>query len=96
MATVPGIGRKTAERVILELRDKVAFTRAAGNSSTRPVTGENEAEVAAAIAGLVGLGFRESEARNAVAAIAVDGDGHDVADLVGAALRRLDTAGASR
>jgi hypothetical protein len=32
----------------------------------------------------------------AVAAIAVDGDGHDVADLVGAALRRLDTAGASR
>jgi Holliday junction resolvasome RuvABC DNA-binding subunit len=44
----------------------------------------------------VGLGFRETEARHAVAEIAVDGDGHDVADLVGAALRRLDTASAGR
>jgi holliday junction DNA helicase RuvA len=94
VATVPGIGRKTAERVILELRDKVASLEPPGTQHPA-VTGESQA-VAAAIAGLVGLGFRESEARNAVAAIAVDGDGHDVADLVGAALRRLDTAGAAR
>ncbi len=94
VATVPGIGRKTAERVILELRDKVGSFEPPGTQHPA-ATSENQA-VAAAIAGLVGLGFRESEARNAVAAIAVDGDGHDVADLVGAALRRLDTAGASR
>jgi Holliday junction DNA helicase RuvA len=94
VATVPGIGRKTAERVILELRDKVGSFEPPGTQHPT-ATSENQA-VAAAIAGLVGLGFRESEARNAVAAIAVDGDGHDVADLVGAALRRLDTAGASR
>ena len=71
------------------------IVRAAGDAASRSKHGENQA-VAAAIAGLVGLGFRESEARNAVAAIAVDGDGHDVADLVGAALRRLDTAGSAR
>jgi Holliday junction DNA helicase RuvA len=94
VATVPGIGRKTAERVILELRDKVGSFEPPGTQHPA-ATNENQA-VAAAIAGLVGLGFRESEARNAVAAIAVDADGHDVADLVGAALRRLDTAGASR
>jgi holliday junction DNA helicase RuvA len=94
VATVPGIGRKTAERVILELRDKVASLEPPGTQHPA-ATGESQA-VAAAIAGLVGLGFREAEARNAVAAIAVDGDGHDVADLVGAALRRLDTAGAAR
>jgi holliday junction DNA helicase RuvA len=94
VATVPGIGRKTAERVILELRDKVASLEPPGTQHAA-ATGESQA-VAAAIAGLVGLGFRESEARNAVAAIAVEGDGHDVADLVGAALRRLDTAGAAR
>jgi Holliday junction resolvasome RuvABC DNA-binding subunit len=58
-------------------------------------TGENQA-VASAIAGLVGLGFRESEARSAVAAIADGGNGHDVADLVGAALRRLDSTGTGR
>ena len=94
VATVPGIGRKTAERVILELRDKVASSAPPGTHHPA-ATSENQA-IAAAIAGLVGLGFRESEARNAVAAIAVDGDGHDVAALVGAALRRLDTAGAAR
>src|ERR1039457_13868 len=94
VATVPGIGRKTAERVILELRDKVGSLEPPGTHHPA-ATGENEA-VAAAIAGLVGLGFRETEARNAVAAIAAGGDGHDVADLVGAALRRLDTAGGGR
>jgi Holliday junction DNA helicase RuvA len=94
VATVPGIGRKTAERVILELRDKVTSLEPPGTQHAT-AGGENES-VSAAIAGLVGLGFRESEARNAVAAIAVDGDAHDVADLVGAALRRLDTTGAAR
>ena len=94
VATVPGIGRKTAERVILELRDKVETLEPPGTHHPA-ASGETEA-VAAAIAGLVGLGFRESEARSAVTAIAIDGDGHDVADLVGAALRRLDTAGAAR
>jgi Holliday junction DNA helicase RuvA len=94
VATVPGIGRKTAERVILELRDKVGSFEPPGTQHPAANT-ENQA-MAAAVAGLVGLGFRESEARNAVAAIAVDGDGHDVADLVGAALRRLDKAGSTR
>jgi holliday junction DNA helicase RuvA len=94
VATVPGIGRKTAERVILELRDKVGALEPPGTHHAL-ANGENEA-VSAAIAGLVGLGFRESEARNAVAAIAVDGGAREVADLVGAALRRLDTSGAAR
>jgi len=94
VATVPGIGRKTAERVILELRDKMGALEPPGTHHAL-VNGENEA-VSAAIAGLVGLGFRESEARNAVAAIAVDRGAGDVADLVGAALRRLDTSGAAQ
>jgi Holliday junction DNA helicase RuvA len=94
VATVPGIGRKTAERVILELRDKVGSFEPPGTQ--HPAAHLENQAVAAAVAGLVGLGFRESEARNAVAAIAVDGGGHDVADLVGAALRRLDKAGSTR
>ncbi|MGA7987789.1 MAG: Holliday junction branch migration protein RuvA [Candidatus Dormiibacterota bacterium] len=94
VATVPGIGRKTAERVILELRDKVGSLEPPGTH--HPVAGSENEAVSAAIAGLVGLGFRETEARSAVAAAAVDGDAVDVADLVGAALRRLDTSGAAR
>jgi Holliday junction DNA helicase RuvA len=94
VATVPGIGRKTAERVILELRDKVTSLEPPGTS--HQVSGSKGDAVSAAIAGLMGLGFRENEARDAVTTIAGDGEAHDVADLVGAALRRLDKAGSTR
>jgi Holliday junction DNA helicase RuvA len=94
VATVPGIGRKTAERVILELRDKLDGLAIAGERGGEGVR-EREA-VSAAIAGLVGLGFREPDARAAVSAAAAGSDDGDVAELVGAALRKLDTAGTAR
>ena len=94
VATVPGIGRKTAERVILELRDKVDALTPPDDA---PVDAGTRDAVTAAVEGLVGLGFREPEARAAVnASAASDGDALDVAELVGAALRRLDAAGAAR
>jgi len=94
VATVPGIGRKTAERVILELRDKLDGLATGPDAMTEP-TGETNT-LSAAVAGLVGLGFREPEARAAVSAVSVDGDSTDVAALVGAALRRLDKAATGR
>jgi Holliday junction DNA helicase RuvA len=91
VTTVPGIGRKTADRVILELRDKL--------DGLAPPTGEGAAtpdrshSATAAIEGLVGLGFREAEARAAVgAAVAELGGASEVGALVSAALRRLDAA----
>ena len=91
LSSVPGIGRKTAERVILELRDKLDGLALPG-AATRSRDGESAA-VASAVEGLVGLGFRESEARAAVAdAVAGVGEEPEVAALVSAALRQLDTA----
>jgi Holliday junction DNA helicase RuvA len=92
VATVPGIGPKTAERVVLELRDRLD-----GIAAERPVDRQpvEERSVAAAVEGLVGLGFRETEARHAVRAALTAAPGEpEVAELVGAALRHLDTAGA--
>ena len=94
VATVPGIGRKTAERVILELRDRLDGLAVPGEA---PVAEPDErAAISAAVAGLVSLGFREAEAQVAVTAASTEGEGDDVAVLVGAALRRLDRSGAPR
>ena len=96
VATVPGIGRKTAERVILELRDKLDGLAIPGEVLVPAPAQRAAADTA--VEGLVGLGFRESQARQAVSAAlaAADGTSPDVAALVAAALRRLDAAGAPR
>ena len=94
LATVPGIGRRTAERVILELRDRLAEVAL----SLEPAAPTAAAQaIEAAVAGLVGLGFRESEARPAVrAALAGAGEADgDVTALVGRALRLLDVGPAT-
>jgi Holliday junction DNA helicase RuvA len=88
VSTVPGIGRKTAERLILELRDRLGDLSLTSGAAA---TGAQRQADEAAIAGLVSLGFREHEARSAVrAAAAQPGADGDVTALVGRALRLLD------
>jgi Holliday junction DNA helicase RuvA len=88
LATVPGIGRKTAERIVLELRDRLDDMALPGDGAA---TAPEQRTVAAAVEGLVALGFREPEARAAVAAgVAESGTEAAVGALVAVALRRLD------
>ena len=90
VATVPGVGRRTAERVVLELRDRLGDLVMAPEPAS---SGTARQSMDAAVAGLVGLGFREAEARRAVSAAAAgDGADGDVTALVGRALRLLDVA----
>jgi Holliday junction DNA helicase RuvA len=90
VATVPGIGSKTAERVVLELRDKLDGLALPGDS-TAPAVAAAEHAIRAAVDGLATMGFRESAARDAVQAALRDGAAPlDVAGLVASALRRLD------
>lgn len=62
---VPGIGRKTAERLVVELRDRLdgVSTRVLGTQAA--VTGEadgRERAVADAVSALVALGYRPADA----------------------------------
>ena len=62
---VPGIGRKTAERLLIELRDKIALeattTAAQRLKSALPVNAVSEA-----VSALVALGYRPNEANRAI------------------------------
>ena len=94
VATVPGIGLKTAERVVLELRDKLDGLALPGDGAS-PAEAAAEQAVRAAVDGLATMGFREGAAREAVKAALRDGtEPLDVAALVAAALRRLDMVAA--
>lgn len=62
LRTVPGIGKKTAERLILELKDKIG----AGLITTMTPMGQENADVLAA---LTSLGYSVSEASRAVASL---------------------------
>jgi Holliday junction DNA helicase RuvA len=68
---VPGIGQKTAERLVLELRDKVA-PPAAGDDA-RPAAPSRPAD-AEVIAALMGLGYSQTEASQAAERLPADGD----------------------
>lgn len=94
VGTVPGIGPKTAQRVILELQGKLDGFVLPGESPL-PLPELHEV-TATAVEGLRGLGFREAEARAAVGAVspslAADAP---VSEVVAAALRHLDRVLAS-
>ncbi|MBI5288080.1 MAG: Holliday junction branch migration protein RuvA [Chloroflexi bacterium] len=69
---VPGVGQKTAERIVLDLRDKVQPPPAGIDAGERRTHGERaDAEVVAA---LMGLGYSQQEAAAAAERLPRDGE----------------------
>lgn len=67
LTRVPGIGKKTAERLVLELKGKISADTEGLTLSAAP--GDNRADVAAA---LTALGYSEREANAAAKKLAPD------------------------
>ena len=87
LGKVPGIGRKTAERLILELKDKIGEVEAEGRAAApgAPAPGTRGRLVSA----LTNMGYRPSEAEKAVASLGQRVDSAPLADLLKAALAEL-------
>jgi holliday junction DNA helicase RuvA len=94
LTMVPGIGKKGAERIVLELRDRLGPPGESGGSlpGTRP-TPRLPSWRDQVASGLVNLGWPPRDAEEAIAALEdeglVDGDAVDVATVLRAALRKL-------
>lgn len=89
LVRVPGIGRKGAQRLVLELKDRL------GPAPAGEGEGDAEAWEESVRSGLESLGWSRREADGAVAAVAplaAQSDPPDVAELLRSALRTLDRA----
>ena len=86
---IPGIGRKTAERILLELKDKNEAGRAQRSGGPKEETGDGGLRDDA-VSALLNLGYPPDAARRAVEQAASDaGEGSELGGLLRAALRRL-------
>ncbi len=63
LVKVPGVGRKTADRLVLELRDKIGEAPAAGSDAPAGAASPVEEE---AVLALVSLGYKRVQAQEAV------------------------------
>ena len=85
LTRVPGIGKKTAQRLVLELKDKVDDDQLTGQAAAvAPKQAGPEGE---AVAALMALGYAASEAAQAVSRVA--GRSDKVDELIFLALKSL-------
>jgi holliday junction DNA helicase RuvA len=92
LTAIPGVGRKTAERIVIELRDKIADlsvdsgARGAAVGGAQPST---DAVFDDALSALVNLGYQRNAAEKALQDSAKDGSEITVQKLLRAALQKL-------
>jgi len=84
LVKIPGIGKKTAERLLLELKDKLGADLTTGVAVNRPAPASSDI-----LHALLGLGYSEKEARHAVGQLP---EGLSVSDGIRQALKLLARA----
>lgn len=87
LSTIPGIGKKTAERLILELKDKMRELAAELPPSTKASTSDPDV-----VSALVNLGYKPPQAERAVAEARRERPDAAFHDLLRASLNRLSRA----
>lgn len=93
LTRIKGVGKKTGEQILLDLRDKTALLAtvsgdmAAAATATTPTEPATSSNVADAITALVSIGFSEKEAAKSVEKATKDVGDDDLEALVRAAMR---------
>jgi holliday junction DNA helicase RuvA len=98
LTLIPGVGRKTAERLVMELRDKIAalsspeLEEELGARPSLSVTPTEDTVRADALSALVNLGYQKSAAEKAINAAIGEGGDISVESILRRSLRRLAKA----
>jgi len=90
---IPGVGRKTAERLIVELRDKLELMTIHSPAAAVPAAGRGALpkteQFDDAVAALIRLGYSQAQAQDALRKVTVAGEDPSLETLVRQALARL-------
>ena len=89
LSQISGVGKKTAERIVVELRDKIGAAGALEAASSKHGLSAEDQKTNDATLALMALGFKQLEAHDAVrAAQAVLGSGATIEQIVRACLKK--------
>jgi Holliday junction DNA helicase RuvA len=89
LSSISGVGKKTAERIVVELGDKVGASGAWEASSAQHALSSSDQKVNDAVLALMALGYKQPEALESIRSTqAVLGAEAAVEDLVRASLKR--------
>ncbi len=84
LSSVPGLGRKTAEKIILELKEKMG-----GLQLSEHHAGGKQIVLSDAISALVNLGYKQQQSRDIVEDVLKDNPSLDIGDVIRLSLKRL-------
>jgi holliday junction DNA helicase RuvA len=89
LSQISGVGRKTAERIVVELKDRIGAAGAWEASSAQRALSTEDQKLNDAVLALIALGFKQAEAHDAVrGAQAVLGPQATVEELVRGCLKK--------
>jgi len=83
LSRIKGLGKKTAERIVLELKDKVGVVES-WEGAEGPASAVRDAELA-----LISLGYKQAEAKKSLAVVSKANPDATVDELIREALRGL-------
>jgi Holliday junction DNA helicase RuvA len=90
LATVPGIGKKSAGRIALELKDKVERLHPSSGKSLHATLGHADPVQEDALSALVNLGYRTADVKDVLKRVrSLHGNGLPLTDLIREALKEL-------
>ena len=89
LAKISGLGKKTAERIVLELKDKLGVAAAWEAASATHAPTPEEEEANEAVLALIALGYKQVDAHKSVREMQQTGEAKSAEDLVKLALKKM-------